>query len=145
MKKRLYRPALLLGVREGGRALAGFSAGSGLVSFNTEESALLNSLLNGAFGSTAVNLDLVSYNGIAATNVTLESLRIAAGVGTVQQLLDADLSVGDWFGFYADAANREGVTNVDVENLAKLDILGLMVKFGDILAVTACARRRSGG
>jgi uncharacterized membrane protein len=81
------------------QALAGFSGGSGLLSLDSKKSALLNPLLGGILGSS-VNLTLVSYQGIAATNITLESLRIAAGVGTVQELLDANLTLVELLQIY---------------------------------------------
>ncbi|MDO9422614.1 MAG: pilus assembly protein TadG-related protein [Methylobacter sp.] len=122
------------------QALAGFSAGSGLVSLNSEDSALLNSLLGGILGS-AVNLSLVSYQGIAATNVTLLNLvEAAAGVGTVQELLAADLSVGELLEIYANAVNASGVANADataaMQTLINANVSTLSAAFGDVLAVT---------
>ena len=123
------------------QALAGFSAGSLLVALNTEDSALLNSLLGGVLGS-AVNLNLVSYQGIAATDVTLWDLVDASiGIGTVQELLDADLSLGELLQIYADAANSAGVADVAVtaamQSLIDANVSSLSTAFGDILAVTA--------
>ena len=121
------------------QALAGFSAGSLLVALNTEDSALLNSLLGGVLGS-AVNLNLVSYQGIAATDVTLWDLVDASiGIGTVQELLDADLSLGELLQIYADAANSAGVADVAVtaamQSLIDANVSSLSATFGDILAV----------
>jgi uncharacterized membrane protein len=122
-------------------ALASFSAGSGLLSLNSRDSALLNLLLGEILGSS-VNLDLVSYKGIAATNVTLlELVEVAAGVGTVDELLKAELSVGELLEIYADAVDRNDVLEIGignkVRNLITAKASNLSITLGDILAVTA--------
>ncbi|MCL7421809.1 MAG: pilus assembly protein TadG-related protein [Methylobacter sp.] len=121
------------------QALAGFSAGSGLVSLNSEDSALLNSLLGGVLGSN-VGLDLVSYQGIAATDVKLADLvEAAAGVGTVDELLGSELTLGELLQIYADAVNAKEVVNADViaamQTLINANVSDLSVTLGEILAV----------
>ncbi|MBN2701788.1 MAG: TadG family pilus assembly protein [Methylohalobius sp. ZOD2] len=124
------------------QALAGFSGGSLLASMNSEDSALLNALLGGVLGSN-VNLELVSYNGIAnIQKLTLADLvNATAGVGTVNELLDADLSLNQWLQIYADAVNASGVADATViaatQTLANAAVSNLSANFGDILAVTA--------
>lgn len=120
---------------------AGFSAGSLLASLNTEDSALLNPLLGGILGSR-VNLNLVAYTGIAATNVTLLNLvHAAAGVGTVEELLAAELSVGELLQIYADAVTDSGVVNAQVDvalrRLISASVTNLTLTLGDVLAVSA--------
>ncbi|MFC7505688.1 hypothetical protein [Nocardioides sp. GCM10030258] len=71
--------------------------GSFIASLDTAQSALLNPLLGGLLRST-VNLDLVSYKGLAAANVSLLDLVNLGGlgVGTVDELLALDnLKAGD--------------------------------------------------
>lgn len=65
-----------------------FRIGSFIASLDTRQSALLNPILSALFGS-AVNLDLVSYQGLAAANVSLLDLVEVGGlgVGTVDELL----------------------------------------------------------
>lgn len=124
------------------QALAGFSAGSGLVSLNDEDSDLLNSLLGGVLGSN-VNLDAVSYQGIADTNVTLLKLiETAAELGTVDELLDVEtkLTVGELMQIYAAAAANASDA-IDVETIIAgipiaANISDLVIKVSDILAVT---------
>jgi uncharacterized membrane protein len=122
------------------QVLAGFSAGSGLASLNTENSELLNLLLGGILRST-VNLDLVSYQGIASTNVTLlELVEAEATVGSVTGLLAADLRVGELLQIYADAANASGAVDVGAIIAGipiSAEISSLEVTLGEILAVTA--------
>lgn len=120
-------------------AIAGFSAGSGLLNLNTEAS-ILNALLGGVLGST-VNLDLVSYQGIAVTNVTLLNIiEAAAGVGTVDELLSANLSVGELLQVFAQAVSASNTASVDAiaatELLANATVSDLSVNVGDILSVT---------
>lgn len=59
--------------------LGSLSVGTGLVSINSSESALLNPLLTGLLGGS-VNLTAVQYNGLAGVNVSLEQLATAIGV-----------------------------------------------------------------
>lgn len=121
------------------QAVAGFTAGSGLLGVSSEAS-ILNALLGDVLGS-AVNLDLVSYQGIVATDVTLLNLvEAAAGVGTVDELLNANLSLGDVLQLYADAVAASDTATVEVisamETLATVNVSNLSVVVGDILAVT---------
>ncbi|HBA66667.1 MAG TPA: hypothetical protein DCZ48_10930, partial [Methylococcaceae bacterium] len=91
------------------QALAGFCVGSGLLSFNTQDSIVLNALFGEILGSP-LSLDAVSYQGIANARVSLLSLvQAAIGVGTVDELLHVPLVVGDLLQIYADALNASGV------------------------------------
>ncbi|GAA3674075.1 hypothetical protein GCM10022237_37020 [Nocardioides ginsengisoli] len=62
--------------------------GSFIASLNSGEGTLLNPILNGLLGSS-LNLDLVSYKGLAGANVSLLDLVKVGGlgVGTVDELL----------------------------------------------------------
>lgn len=129
------------------QVLAGLSAGSLLVSIDSKASTLLNSLLGGILGS-AVNLEVVSYQGIAATDVMLSDLiEASSGAGTVQELLDADLSLGEWLQIYADAANSSGAASAEVDAamqaLIDANISSLEVAFSDVLAVTVPNREEA--
>jgi uncharacterized membrane protein len=122
------------------QALAGFSAGSGLVSLNSEDSALLNSLLGGVLGST-VDLGVDSYEGIASTNVTLlELVKAEATVGSVAEFLDSELTLGELLQIYADAVNASGALGVGAIIADKIPIAAnvseLVIKVSDILAIT---------
>jgi uncharacterized membrane protein len=123
-------------------ALAGLSGGSGLLSLNSRDSALLNLLLGEILGSS-VNLDLVSYKGIAATNVTLlELVKATAGVGTVEELLKTELSIGQLLEIYANAVNSKDVLDLGVsvamQTLIDASVSALPdITLGDVLSVTA--------
>lgn len=121
-------------------ALAGFSAGSMLLSLSDDEAALLNNLLGGVLGSP-VGLDVLSYQGIAATDLSVgELVDASAGIGTVDELLDADLTMAEMLNLYADAVAASDAANVEVANgmdaLIAANVSDLTANFGDILAVT---------
>lgn len=123
------------------RALAGFSVGSGLLSLNSDKSMVLNALLGEILGSS-LDLSAVSYEGIASTNISLLSLvQAAAGVGTVNELLKAPVSVGDLLQIYANAVNDSDVAALEVaaamQTLAGAAISNAELTLGDVLAVTA--------
>ncbi len=87
-----------------------FRIGSFVAQLDTQESALLNPILGGMLGST-VNLDAVSYNGLAAADATLADLVSVGGlgVGAVDELLALqNVSVGTLFIAMADVLDREG-------------------------------------
>jgi uncharacterized membrane protein len=108
-------------------AIAGISAGSFLARLDP---AGLNPLLSGLLG-TSVNLDLVSYQGIADANLTLLDLIKAEGsVGTVEELLALQMSVGDFIDLMASALTNKGNT------AAAADLSGLMVGVPDTLTLT---------
>ncbi|MGX2040314.1 pilus assembly protein TadG-related protein [Methylocaldum sp. MU1018] len=114
-------------------AIAGISAGSFLARL---DDGALNRLLGGLLG-TNVNLDLVSYQGIADANLTLLDLIQAQGsVGTVDELLALQMSVGDFIELMATALTNKG------DSAVAADLSGLMVgvpdtlTLGDLLKVT---------
>lgn len=100
---------LALGVPEGGRdipktavaasdAVAAISAGTTTASVS-QDVGLANDLLGVLLGdAAAVGLDVVGYEGMANTLVELPLLAAELGLGSVQELLDAELTVRDLFG-----------------------------------------------
>jgi uncharacterized membrane protein len=122
--------------------VAGLSIGSGLLSIDTEQSALLNGILGGLL-HTSLSLDAVSYQGLATANVRLLDLvKADASVGTVEELLAADISVADLIRLTATALSQSEVANVDLSVLNTLSLLALKVpgdlslKLGDLLKVS---------
>jgi uncharacterized membrane protein len=108
---------------------AGFSIGSSLLNLSTSSSALLNPIIGQWLGSS-INLSLVSWQGLAAGEVTLEALRtelaeMGFAVGGVDELLDADLTLAQLFQATANALT----TNGDTANAALfLGPVGLIAK-----------------
>ena len=97
---------------------AGFSIGSTLASIDVGKASLLNAVLGkwlkGA-ASAGGTVDVVGWQGLATSNVTLGALRdhlelLDAGVqfGTVDQLLEADLTVAKLAQATANALNAAG-------------------------------------
>jgi len=117
-----------------------FSAGSYLLRLDTKNSALLNALLGTLLGSS-ISLDVASYKGLAAADITLlQLLKVNANVATVDELLNADLTLGDLIGMTRDAVSQQGPVGVVVSALDQLlmgTVNALDVRLGDILAVTS--------
>ncbi len=92
------RPALGATGMAATKAEAAFSIGSRLLSLNTDQS-VLNGLLGGLLG-TSLNLKLVDYNALAATDINLLGFldklapKVGLTAGTYEQLLNTDVSVG---------------------------------------------------
>ena len=87
-----------------------FRIGSFIASLDTKQSVLLNPILSALLGS-AVNLDLVSYKGLAGANVSLLDLVEVGGlgVGTVDELLTLkNVSVAKVFIAAADVLTDKG-------------------------------------
>lgn len=122
-------------------AIAGFSAGSVLASLSTEESALLNSLLGELLGSS-VDLDLLSYEGIAATQLSLmELVNASATAGSVDELLNTNSSVAQWLNLFVDAFSASDVADVNVATglaeLAAASVKNVSVELGEVIAVSS--------
>lgn len=87
-----------------------FRIGSFIASLDSAQGTLLNPLLGGLLGST-LNLDLVSYQGLAGANVSLlELVEVGGlGVGTVEELLHLDgVAVADLFVAAARVLDSQG-------------------------------------
>lgn len=125
--------------------IASFSAGSALLRVDSSESALLNPLLTGLLGgSSHINLDAVSYQGIVDADVSLLELMRSAGlignrltVGAMDRALDTSISLAD---FTAAAINVLDQKNVAAAGLLRNQIVGVRsasLKLADILALDA--------
>jgi uncharacterized membrane protein len=75
-------------------AVAGIALGSWVANLDTSKSAILNSVLGGFLGG-GLNLSLVSYQGLAAGEVTLRGLATALdlGVGTPDEVLSTNITM----------------------------------------------------
>lgn len=94
--------------------IVSFSLGSGLASL---DGGLLNQVLGMLLGNAnPLSLDLVSYQGLASTNIHVADLMAALGVGTVQQLLAAQVSLNQFLTAVISAGAQNGLAGVTVSN-----------------------------
>lgn len=128
-------------------AMAGISAGSGVLSLDSTNSPLLNALLGGLLGTT-INLDLVTYQGIAGANVSLLALSQqlkAAGVnlelGKIDSLLGANVTAAQLLQAMVNAADASQLANVNTSllrtALANINVPTANLTLGQILSVVA--------
>jgi uncharacterized membrane protein len=129
-------------------AIAAFSAGSFAASIDTEDSVLLDGIFSGILGSS-VDLDLVSYQGIAATNITLNELLEASGqVGGLESLLNTSMSLSELVSLTADAVNNSGTASADakagMQQLAAAAVDTTSITLGDVLNITTPDQEAAG-
>ncbi len=124
------------------QAGAGFSAGTALVSLNTEKMTLLNNLFGGILGSS-INLDLLSYQGLASTNIKLLDLvKVHTTASSVDELLSSSLTIGELLTLYTDAFNEGDTANADVASALQTltmaaSSLPATLPISDILAISS--------
>jgi uncharacterized membrane protein len=84
----------------------GFSVGSYLTSFNSQQAGVLNAILSTL--GTSVNLSAASYAGLANSYVTVQQL-IAASAGTLtpSNILTVSLPASSWLSFLTTAINTQ--------------------------------------
>ncbi|HSI27689.1 MAG: TadG family pilus assembly protein [Methylophilus sp.] len=119
--------------------LATFSVGSFTTSLSSQQSVLLNGLLGGMLGGP-LNLDALTYRGIAATTITLHDILAVSGqTGTVEQLLNTSMQVGELLDLVASAAAQNGVVDLQVlsgiQTIANMAVKNVPLKLGDVLAL----------
>jgi len=129
-------------------AIAAFSAGSFAASIDTEDSVLLDGIFSGILGSS-VDLDLVSYQGIAATNITLNELLQASGqVGGLESLLTTSMTLSELVSLTADAVNNSGTASADakagMQQLAAAAVDTTSITLGDVLNITTPDQEAAG-
>ena len=85
---------------------AGFSIGSYLATFNSQQSAVLNAIL-GTLGTSA-NLTAVGYQGLANTYVTVNQLITASGgLLTTSNVMTTSLTGAQWLAIWSDAVANQ--------------------------------------
>ncbi|WP_049102300.1 TadG family pilus assembly protein, partial [Burkholderia cenocepacia] len=98
----------------------GCSGGSAPTSGNP---GLVNGLIGGLLGAN-LNLNIGSYQALACTNVTVGDLVVAAGVGTVDQLLALKLTLPQLIQLMVKAATQTSVVNASLQaSLATLQAI----------------------
>lgn len=121
--------------------VAGFTLGSSLVNVNSSTSTLLNPIIGTMIGGN-LNLSLVGWQGLASGQVTLGALQTALAdmgfsVGTVSQLLDADLTLAQLYQATASALTTNGDTaNANVINVIRAQAAtATTIKLGQMITV----------
>ncbi|ADH85472.1 Protein of unknown function DUF2134, membrane [Desulfurivibrio alkaliphilus AHT 2] len=119
---------------------AGLLVGSFLAGIDSQQSALLNSLLTSLLGhDSQLNLDVAAYGGLATARVSLADLVAEAAVGTPTELLGLQLTLGQWLGQLAAIFNRQGETALAVsltQLAAGVAPPGLEVQLQDLLTLS---------
>ncbi|CAG2154340.1 TadG family pilus assembly protein [Cupriavidus plantarum] len=122
----------------GSPPVASFSVGSGLLDVDTA-----NSLLGKLLGpNVTVKFSAVDWSGLVGTNITLEQLRVAAGAGTINQLLGMELSLRDFYALVLKAANKSSLLGVAVGSPATtlgVGAVGVAVSMAKLLALGVLA------
>lgn len=90
--------------------IGAFSLGTSVA---TLDGGLVNGLLNALLGSN-LSLDVLSYRSLAGASVKLGDLMAALNIGTVEQLLDTKLTVGQLATAMVSALSRGGAANATV-------------------------------
>ncbi|WP_321861121.1 TadG family pilus assembly protein [Burkholderia cenocepacia] len=75
---------------------------------------LVNGLIGALLGAN-LNLNIASYQALACTNVTVGDLVVAAGVGTVDQLLALKLTLPQLLQLMVNAATKTAVANASLQ------------------------------
>lgn len=123
--------------------VAGFSAGSFLARVELPPDSgilnpLLNPLLNGLLGA-GLDLDLVSYQGLADANVTLlELIRAHGSVGNVEELLTAQTTIGEIITLTASALSNnpdDADAALTLDNIADQVTNTTPITLGDLLDI----------
>lgn len=121
---------------------AGFSLSSTLLNIDTQKSAILNAVLGGLLG-TSLNINAVGYQGLINADVNLGQLAEALNVGTVSQLLQANIDLpGLYQGVLTALGQQGGLVNSQASGVIA-GILGsgiqsgLKLQLGQILNLTA--------
>lgn len=118
---------------------AALSIGTAVADIDTEKSILLNALL-GRLLNTSLNLSAVAFQGLVDSSVRLLDLVNAhARIGTVEELLALDMTVGQLLELTARALERNSLLGVDADVIGTLDLLALradgnlQLKLGDLI------------
>ncbi|URQ75196.1 MAG: pilus assembly protein TadG-related protein [Candidatus Ochrobactrum gambitense] len=143
------RPAVSASGMAASHAEAAFSIGSRLASLNTDQS-VLNGLLGGLLG-TSLNLKLVDYNALAATDINLLGFldklapQVGLTAGTYDQLLNTNVSVGVLAKVMADVVTNNATAKAALNLLGK-DAAALATKLpvGKLLGLGSLANASIG-
>ena len=121
--------------------LGAFSAGSFLGSVSSDDSLVLNPVMSGLLGGS-VSLSAVSYEGLAAAEVSLGELAAAsAALGhsadSVEGFLNASMTVGEFLQVMTNALGSGNAAYADLNGLAMAAAMPDDIDVGDLIRVSS--------
>jgi uncharacterized membrane protein len=110
-----------------------FSVGSFALGVSSQQSALLNPLLN-----DALNLGLVGYEGLASADIVLDDLAAELGLGTVNDVATSTVTLQDFYLATAQVLSNQGdVANATlVQSIALTSQGSATFAIGDLIDLT---------
>ncbi len=126
----------------GREAIAGFSAGSMLLSIpaetSDEQNNVLNALMSGALGG---EVSLVSYEGLLNADITIQDIiDTNADIGTVNEFLNTNFTLAEAFSLFAAALGQSDTATVEaqteLDTLLNAAIRDQSLSFENVLDVT---------
>jgi uncharacterized membrane protein len=112
-----------------------FHLGSYAARIDSSTSPLLNLLLNKMLGGS-LNLDALSYKGLAAANISLLGLAADLGIGSVDQLVSTSLSANKVLLAAVDVLKKNGDTaDASILNTIALGVGPVPIKLGSLVNV----------
>lgn len=128
------------------QAFAGFSIGSALGTVDTSEAPLLNRLMERFLGGSVGSVGLVSYQGLANAFVNLGRLGVELGLGSVDELLTANLTLAQLLTATSTVLANDGVAAAaDVNSLAAVVTNTAVIQLGNFVSVDQGALGRAAG
>lgn len=110
-----------------------FSIGSYAARLDTSSSALLDGILEGILGG-GVDLDVLSYSGIAGANVRLLDVALQLGLGSVEELLSSNVNAGNLLIAAAEVLQADGTSHANILNLVAAQLGGLSLDVGELVS-----------
>jgi uncharacterized membrane protein len=116
--------------------IAGFQVGSKLLSIDSTQSVLLNSLFNQTLGG-ALNLNALSYQGLIGANISLAQLAAELGFASPDELADATVGAGDFYLAAARVMENQGnlAAATVLETIATQTSSNTTLPVGDLIEV----------
>jgi uncharacterized membrane protein len=110
-----------------------FTIGTTLASL---QNGAVNQLLNALLG-TSLNLSVASYQALVGSTIKIQDLMVAAGVGTVDQLLSLPVTAGQFMQLMLNALTRTQVVNANLQAAigAMQTIVNAQVPGGNLINV----------
>ncbi len=124
---------------------ATISAGTGLASVNSGQSALLNPILSGLLG-THIDLSAAACNGIADAKLSVLDILGADGMGligvdtslgTIEQLLNTNVGLQQVLAASVNVLAKNGVASVEALRAQLVGVKSATLKLGDLLGLSA--------